>query len=211
MEEIELIDIADDLLIVNKTTIDRLFLEKNQNALVLYLFYYKTAKWQKHNPIKASDDYCKKCLHWGTDKLKETKQRLKEMDLIAIEKRFDKKHKLEGWYVRINYLISDSTIPKTTIPIKPLVDSQEINTNNNKYINTNKNINTNTHTPTLEEIKDYCLNVRHNKVDYKKFYDYFTEGNWVDSKGNKVKNWKQKIITWEKNTNDKKEFEYEQL
>lgn len=68
-----------------------------------------------------------------------------------------------------------------------------------------------THTPTLEEIKDYCLNVRHNKVDYKKFYDYFTEGNWIDSKGNKVKNWKQKVITWEKNTNDKKEFEYERL
>ena len=68
-----------------------------------------------------------------------------------------------------------------------------------------------THTPTLEEIKDYCLNVRHNKVDYKKFYDYFTEGNWIDSKGNKVKNWKQKVITWEKNTTDKKEFEYEQL
>lgn len=65
--------------------------------------------------------------------------------------------------------------------------------------------------PTLEEIKDYCLNVRHNKVDYQYFYDYFTEGKWIDSKGNKVKNWKQKIITWEKNTTNKKEFEYEQL
>ena len=29
-----------------------------------------------------------------------------------------------------------------------------------------------------------------------KFYNYFTEGNWVDSKGNKVKNWKQKLLTW---------------
>ena len=41
MEGIELIDIADDLLIVNKTTIDRLFQEENQNTLILYLFYYK--------------------------------------------------------------------------------------------------------------------------------------------------------------------------
>lgn len=80
---------------------------------------------------------------------------------------------------------------------------------NNKKLNNKKEIYK--EKPTLEEIKDYCLNVRHNKVDYKKFYDYFTEGNWVDSKGNKVKNWKQKIITWEKNTTDKKEFEYEQL
>jgi hypothetical protein len=90
-----------------------------------------------------------------------------------------------------------------------LENAKENNTTTNNIKNNNKEVNKNT--PTLEEIKDYCLNVRHNKVDYKKFYDYFTEGNWIDSKGNKVKNWKQKIITWEKNTTDKKEFEYEQL
>ena len=65
--------------------------------------------------------------------------------------------------------------------------------------------------PTLEEVRDYCINVRHNNVDYQKFYDYFNEGNWIDSKGNKVRNWKQKIITWEKKTTTKKEFEYEEL
>ena len=65
--------------------------------------------------------------------------------------------------------------------------------------------------PTLEEVRDYCINVRHNNVDYQKFYDYFNEGNWIDSKGNKVKNWKQKVITWEKKTTAKKEFEYEEL
>lgn len=63
--------------------------------------------------------------------------------------------------------------------------------------------------PTLEEVKDYCLNVRHNNVDYQYFYDYFTEGKWIDSKGNKVKNWKQKIITWERNTNNKTNTEPE--
>ena len=51
--------------------------------------------------------------------------------------------------------------------------------------------------PTLEEIENYCKEKGYN-VDTKFFYEYFTEGNWVDSKGNKVKNWKQKIITWEK-------------
>lgn len=53
--------------------------------------------------------------------------------------------------------------------------------------------------PTLEEVKDYCINVRHNNVNYETFYYYFTEGNWIDSKGNKVRNWKQKVITWENN------------
>jgi predicted phage replisome organizer len=51
--------------------------------------------------------------------------------------------------------------------------------------------------PTLEEIEDYCRE-RNNKVNPKAFYDYFTVGNWTDVNGNKVKNWKQKIITWEK-------------
>ena len=60
--------------------------------------------------------------------------------------------------------------------------------------------------PTLEEVKAYCLE-RNNNVDAQTFYDYFETGGWVDSKGNKVKNWKQKIITWEKNT--KKESRYD--
>lgn len=52
--------------------------------------------------------------------------------------------------------------------------------------------------PTLEEVEEYCKN-RNSNVDAKTFYDYFEVGGWVDSKGNKVKNWKQKIITWERN------------
>lgn len=50
--------------------------------------------------------------------------------------------------------------------------------------------------PTIDEIKSYCQE-RKNDVDFKKFFDYFQTSNWVDSKGVKVKNWKQKIITWE--------------
>ena len=51
--------------------------------------------------------------------------------------------------------------------------------------------------PTLSEIEDY-ISEKSLKVDGKQFYDYFTEGNWIDSKGNKVKNWKQKLLTWDK-------------
>jgi hypothetical protein len=50
--------------------------------------------------------------------------------------------------------------------------------------------------PTLEEVKAYCLE-RKNNVDPQKFYDYFTASGWYDSKGKKVKSWKQKVITWE--------------
>lgn len=50
--------------------------------------------------------------------------------------------------------------------------------------------------PTLAEIADYCRE-RGNEVDPKRFFDYFEANNWVDSKGQKVKSWKQKVISWE--------------
>lgn len=52
--------------------------------------------------------------------------------------------------------------------------------------------------PTLEEVRQYCKE-RNNGVDAKKFFDYFEESDWYDSKGQKVRNWKQKVITWERN------------
>lgn len=56
--------------------------------------------------------------------------------------------------------------------------------------------------PTLEEIQNY-INEKNLNVDAKKFYDYFTVGEWVDSKGNKVKNWKQKLLTWNSSNQNK--------
>ncbi len=52
--------------------------------------------------------------------------------------------------------------------------------------------------PTLEEVQAYCES-RGNKVDAKQFFDYYDVSGWIDGKGNEVKNWKQKFITWENN------------
>jgi hypothetical protein len=61
----------------------------------------------------------------------------------------------------------------------------------------NKNNNSRKFTPpTIDEVKEYAQK-RGNKVDPQKFFDYYTAGNWKDAKGNPVKNWKQKMITWE--------------
>ena len=59
--------------------------------------------------------------------------------------------------------------------------------------------------PTLEEVKAYCQE-RNNNVDPKKFFDYYEQGKWKDSKGNPVKNWKQKLITWESKEPKKKSW-----
>ena len=50
--------------------------------------------------------------------------------------------------------------------------------------------------PTLEEVCEYCKQ-RKNNVDPDRFWDYFNESGWIDSQGNPVRNWKQKVITWE--------------
>ena len=51
--------------------------------------------------------------------------------------------------------------------------------------------------PTLQEVEEYAKS-RNSSVDPKRFFEYFDVGNWVDGKGNPVKNWKQKFITWER-------------
>ena len=54
--------------------------------------------------------------------------------------------------------------------------------------------------PTLEEVQDYCEE-KHLAVDPIVFFQYFTEGNWTDAKGQRVRNWKQKILTWNSHGN----------
>ena len=51
--------------------------------------------------------------------------------------------------------------------------------------------------PTLEEIEKYCRECN-STVDPQKFFEYFEAGGWKDSKGQPVRNWKQKLLTWEK-------------
>lgn len=57
--------------------------------------------------------------------------------------------------------------------------------------------------PTLEEVQAYCKE-RNNNVDAKAFFDYYETGDWKDAKGKPVKNWKQKVITWERSSNNGK-------
>lgn len=50
--------------------------------------------------------------------------------------------------------------------------------------------------PSLEEVRLYISEKKYH-VNADDFFNYFAAGKWIDSKGNKVKNWKQKLITWE--------------
>lgn len=50
--------------------------------------------------------------------------------------------------------------------------------------------------PSLDEVQAYIIE-KGLIVNGQVFLDYFTAGNWKDSEGKPVKNWKQKLITWD--------------
>lgn len=124
MNDIELNDIADDLLILNKITVDRLFqLENCADCIALYVFYYKTAKWQKTNTVKANDQYVKKSLKWGISKIQKTKQTLKEHGLIDIVQR-RKDGKIEGWFIKVSYLVNERKADEIKIKVQNINNTQ---------------------------------------------------------------------------------------
>lgn len=56
--------------------------------------------------------------------------------------------------------------------------------------------------PSLVEVESYFLENGYSAAAAKKAFDYYASANWVDSKSNKVKNWKQKMISvWFKDEN----------
>lgn len=167
MEEYSLNDIADNLLIINKQTIDILFsLENGSDCVALYVFYYKTAKWQKTMSIKATDEYIKKSLKWGIDRIKKAKNILKDNGLIKVTKKTDEKGIITGWYVELSYMV-EKHIQNTQCPqvAESTSGFQETNACNNinEMLN-NNNINAN---------KESIINNTKEKTDEENIYDYY--------------------------------------
>ena len=239
MNDIKLNDIADDLLILNKITIDRLFqLENCADCIALYVFYYKTAKWQKTDTVKANDQYVKKSLKWGISKIQKTKQTLKEHGLIDIVQR-RKDGKIEGWFIKVSYLVSERKADEIKINVQESNNTQneqvENCTSGNEETNAlkekikclkkeiemlkNNNIGENNNTPkkkkkerfkapTVEEVQEYCTE-RGNNIDAQHFIDYYSARGWMLGK-NHIKDWKACIRTWERTDSFKPQKHNEQ-
>ena len=77
--------------------------------------------------------------------------------------------------------------------IKKLTDNNNINIPNNNITYSNKK---NFKKPTLEDVKNYCLE-RNNNIDPEAFIDFYQSKDWMVGK-NKMKDWKAAIRTWEK-------------
>jgi len=48
--------------------------------------------------------------------------------------------------------------------------------------------------PILEDVKKYFADNGYSEYSSEKAFNYYNEADWVDSKGNKIRNWKQKMI-----------------
>lgn len=82
-------------------------------------------------------------------------------------------------------------------------ESDKIPTNNQEPI---KRIGGKFTPPTLDEIKDFCLE-RKNNVFPQRFFDFYTSKGWMIGK-NKMKDWRAAVRTWEKDTQAQQQGEW---
>lgn len=80
---------------------------------------------------------------------------------------------------------------------KPKQTESKTEANKNKNKNENKkeneNKNKNFTPPTLEEVKSWFIENGSTAQAGAKAWQYYTDGEWIDSKGTPVKNWRQKM------------------
>ena len=108
----------------------------------------------------------------------------------------------EGYVeVKLTYKEGTKQIDKRYIQIKkgaslkkqvnPLLENAK---DNNTIVNNNTTYSNKK--PSIDEIKQYCLE-RNNAIDAEQFFDFYESKNWYVGK-NKMKNWQAAIRTWEK-------------
>jgi hypothetical protein len=87
--------------------------------------------------------------------------------------------------------------PATTLPT-----NSKVIIVNSKEVNSKEKDKEKFSPPTILEVIDYFKEKGYTEITAKKAFDYYDVANWKDSKGNEVKNWKQKMIAvWMKPEN----------
>jgi len=106
-------DINQEPIVLSKQTLDILLKSKQKekgDPIVLYTFYYYTAKWQKTNQPKATIDYVRTGLGWSAARVRKAKKILVQLNLIKdINSYHPKTNKITGWYVHVNFIWSKNT------------------------------------------------------------------------------------------------------
>ena len=182
---------------------------KNYTHMANYHFKDKGLSWKAKGILSTMlslpDDWDYSLAGLSTlanDGMSSTRTAIKELETSGylIRKPIRKDGKIADWeYLIFEKPQAEKLVVENQQVENPLVENHtQLSTkeSSTKKSNTKKSSTKEFTPPSLEEIEDYCKS-RNNNVDAKRFFDYFNASEWVDSKGNKVRNWKQKVITWE--------------
>ena len=142
-------------------------------------------------PIKVALDK-------NDEKWKEAKRKRSEAGKKGMASRWNNQENNITNDNKNNNVINDIT------KITSITDNVNVNVNDIKENNIKEKVTKRFIPPSQDDVDKYIQDKGLN-VDGQQFYEYFTEGGWVDAKGNKVKNWKQKLLTWNKYVITKKE------
>ena len=131
--------------------------------------------------------------------------RLYEVSRVSIQK-WLKSLEDNNYIKRINiYEQGSKQILTRIITLVNIPCKEKLTDNSNTKVYTNNNITYSNKArfkkPNIEEVKNYC-NERNNNIDAEAFVAFYASKDWMVG-SNKMKNWKQAIITWEKREKSK--------
>jgi hypothetical protein len=159
------------------------------NAKLLYAEI--TALLQMNGVCFASNNYFSKLYNKNKVTISRWISELKRNGFIKISFTYKEGSKeIANRYIQICY----DGISKNDKEVltKMLKNNNTINNNNTTYSNRKAFFKK----PTIDQVKDYCIE-RNNNVDAEAFIAFYESKGWMVG-SNKMKNWKQAIITWEK-------------
>lgn len=133
--------------------------------------------------------------------------------------------RINGKLSTMEYILREEPLvekPPTVLPSTVLPSAEkpmQTNTNITNTKETNTNISSIAKTPpkrtqkafvppTLDEVIAYAKE-RNSKVDPKYFYDYYSSADWKDGRGQEVKSWKQRFVTWDNKERKRREQQVE--
>jgi len=159
------------------------------NAKLLYAEI--TALLQMNGVCFASNQYFSKLYNKNKVTISRWISELKRNGFIKISFTYKEGSKeIANRYIQICYEgISKNDKEVLT---KMLKNNNTINNNNTTYSNSKGRFKK----PTLDEVKNYCI-LRKNNIDAEAFIAFYESKGWMVG-SNKMKNWKQAIVTWEK-------------
>jgi len=109
-------DIDNEPIVISKSISDLFLKQKNPgNCMALYWFYYQTAKWQKTNQPKATTLYVANGLGWSVDKVRKTKNILRELGLIEDVYGKGDGGQFAGMYVLVKFIWGKRSVSELNI------------------------------------------------------------------------------------------------